>query len=80
MNDYYLLQKELYIMNTPISFDKLINTMVPLAFNGAANGEGIYCRGQELTASFDKNAAQKLTLQKEKDLQLDGVFCQYCID
>ena len=67
-------------MNTPISFDKLINTMVPLAFNGAANGGGIYCRDQELTASFGNNAAQKLTLQKEKDLQLDGVFCQYCID
>lgn len=67
-------------MNTPISFDTLINTMIPLPFDGSANGEGIYCRGQELTASFDKNAAQKLTRQKDKELQLPGVFYQYCVD
>ncbi len=69
-------------MNTPISFDTLINTMIPLPFDGSANGEGIYCRGQELTASLDTDAAQKLTKQKqkEKELQLHGVFCQYCMD
>lgn len=67
-------------MNTPVSFDNLINTMIPLPLSGNANGEGIYCRGQELVASFDKNAAQALTNQKERELNLNGVFCQYCID
>ena len=54
--------------------------MIPLPLSGNANGEGIYCRGQELVASFDKNAAQALTNQKERELNLNGVFCQYCID
>ena len=54
--------------------------MIPLPLSGNANGEGIYCRGQELVASFDKNAAQALTNQKESELNLNGVFCQYCID
>ncbi len=67
-------------MDKPFSFDNLINTMIPLPINGNANGEGIYCRGQELVASLDKNTARELTNQKERELTLKGVFCQYCID
>lgn len=39
-------------MDKHFTFDDMINTMMPLPISGAANGEGIYCRGQELVASM----------------------------
>lgn len=41
-------------MDKHFTFDDMINTMMPLPISGNANGEGIYCRGQELVASMDQ--------------------------
>ena len=41
-------------MDKHFTFDDMINTMMPLPISGAANGEGIYCRGQELVASMEQ--------------------------
>lgn len=67
-------------MNKHFTFDDMINTMMPLPISGNANGEGIYCRGQELVASMDQ---PKETAHQEKEnrgFDLHGIFCQYCID
>lgn len=50
-------------MNKHFTFDDMINTMMPLPISGNANGEGIYCRGQELVASMDQ---PKETAHQEK--------------
>lgn len=67
-------------MDKHFTFDDMINTMMPLPISGSANGEGIYCRGQELVASMDQ---PKETAHQEKEnrgFDLRGIFCQYCID
>lgn len=72
-------------MDKHFTFDDMINTMMPLpisgaAISGAANGEGIYCRGQELVASMGQ---PKETARQEKEsrrFDLRGIFCQYCVD
>ena len=51
-------------MNKGYTFDDMINTMMPLPFDGSANGEGIYCRGQALVASMSE---QKQAVRQEKD-------------
>ena len=59
-------------MDKHFTFDDMINTMMPLPISGAANGEGIYCRGQA-----------KETARQEKEsrrFDLRGIFCQYCVD
>ena len=50
-------------MNKGYTFDDMINTMMPLPFDGSANGEGIYCRGQALVASMSE---QKQAVRQEK--------------
>ena len=50
-------------MDKHFTFDDMINTMMPLPISGNANGEGIYCRGQELVASMDQ---PKETAHQEK--------------
>ncbi|WP_301859679.1 hypothetical protein [uncultured Megasphaera sp.] len=64
-----------------LTFDNLVNTMMPLPFSGNANGEGIYCRGEALLASMEqpKSGAVADTQQK-RGFDLTGVFCQYCFD
>ncbi|WP_296827758.1 hypothetical protein [uncultured Megasphaera sp.] len=67
-------------MNKGYTFDDMINTMMPLPFDGSANGEGIYCRGQALVASMSE---QKQAVHQEKDkhsFTLKGIFSRYCID
>ena len=67
-------------MDKHFTFDDMINTMMPLPVSGAANGEGIYCRGQELVASMGQ---PKETVRQEKEsrrFDLRGIFCQYCVD
>ena len=51
-------------MDKHFTFDDMINTMMPLPSSGAANGEGIYCRGQELVASMGQ---PKETARQEKE-------------
>lgn len=51
-------------MDKHFTFDDMINTMMPLPISGNANGEGIYCRGQELVASMDQ---PKETARQEKE-------------
>ena len=60
-------------MDKHFTFDDMINTMMPLPISGAANGEGIYCRGQELVASMGQP-------KKSRRFDLRGIFCQYCVD
>ncbi len=62
------------------SFDNLVNTMMPLPVSGNANGEGMYCRGQEWLASMNRQPAAQAAERQEQSFDLDGVFCQYCFD
>ena len=58
-------------MDKHFTFDDMINTMMPLPISGNANGEGIYCRGQELVASMDQ---PKETARQEKETR--GICCK----
>ena len=66
-----------------ISFDQMINIMVPLPFSGEANGEGIYCRGEDLAASIGgrvEDGELQSHQMESRQFDLTGVFCQYCFD
>lgn len=69
-------------MKQTFSFDDMINTMMPLPINGNANGDGIYCRGEELVASMSqgRTTGVQSASAKEQGLDLNGVLCQYCFD
>lgn len=70
-------------MMKTFSFDRMINVMVPLPFSGETNGEGIYCRGEDLAAAISGQAeqAQKSGHQMEsRQFDLTGLFCQYCFN
>ncbi len=68
-------------MKQIFSFNDMINTMMPLPINGNANGDGIYCRGEELVASMSQGRQDvQSESTKEQGLDLKGVLCQYCFD
>jgi len=66
-------------MDKHFTFDDMINTMMPLPISGAANGEGIYCRGQELVASMEQ-PEEDCQDNESNGFDLRGIFCQYCVD
>lgn len=70
-------------MMKTFSFDQMINIMVPLPFSGEANGEGIYCRGEDLAASISGQAGRKgepCHQMESRQFDLTGLFCQYCFN
>ena len=65
------------------SFDQMINVMVPLPFSGEANGEGIYCRGEDLAASIGAQPVrdgEPVRQMESRQFDLTGVFCHYCFN
>lgn len=64
-------------MSKEFTFDNMINTMMPLPFSGSANGQGIYCRGQELVAKME-NAPKTDYEDIDEGFNLNGIFSQYC--
>lgn len=68
--------------NGKFTFDDMINTMMPLPINGERNGEGLYCRGEELVASMDQKVVDGVRSQsmKEEGFDLQGILSQYCFN
>lgn len=64
------------------TFDDMINTMMPLPLKGDANGEGIYCRGEDFVASLGEKIPESGMQKQEmhKKLELRGLLSQYCVD